>query len=104
MKQVSIIGLGYIGLPTAILAAKSGYKVFGFDIDNKKVEKLRIGQSTILEKGIEKKLSEVINKNLQVFNYIKPSDCFVISVPTPVKKDQPDFKDNSNWQEEFELD
>ena len=40
MRRVSILGLGYIGLPTAILAAQAGFEVFGFDVDCEKIKKI----------------------------------------------------------------
>ncbi|MCF7799663.1 nucleotide sugar dehydrogenase [Candidatus Babeliales bacterium] len=87
MKQISIIGLGYIGLPTAILAAQSGYKVFGFDTNKQKIEEISLGVSPIVETGIIQKLFSVISdKSLQVFHEIQPADCFVVAVPTPFEK------------------
>ena len=45
MKTISVVGLGYIGLPTAILAAQVGYKVFGFDINSENITKEKILKS-----------------------------------------------------------
>ncbi len=86
MKQISIVGLGYIGLPTGILAAQKGYKVFGYDIDEQKLERISKGDPTIVEPEIIHRLYEVLqNKNFQVSFELKKSDCFIISVPTPFK-------------------
>ena len=45
MKRFSMIGLGYIGLPTAILAAQHGYEVLGFDIDEDKIKAINDGKA-----------------------------------------------------------
>jgi UDP-N-acetyl-D-mannosaminuronic acid dehydrogenase len=84
MKIISIVGLGYIGLPTAITAAISGYKVFGFDIDKEKIKKINEGESTIIEKGIKEKLNAALQSgNFTATDHLQESDCFVIAVPTP---------------------
>ncbi|MFH1461442.1 MAG: nucleotide sugar dehydrogenase [bacterium] len=84
MKTISIVGLGYIGLPTGVVAALSGYKVFGFDIDIKKVESINLGQPLIEEDGLQEKLFAVLaNNSFKSFDSLQPADCFVIAVPTP---------------------
>jgi len=84
MKTISIVGLGYIGLPTSIIAAENGYKVFGFDVDLSKIEKINSGLSPIIEKNIEEKLLDVVTKKLLVAsNKIKPAEIFLVAVPTP---------------------
>ncbi len=94
MKTISIVGLGYIGLPTGIIAASSGYKVFGFDIYSKKVESINSGDPLILEKGINEKLAKVIkNNSFKSFDTLQSADCFIISVPTPFLKSHIKFSD-----------
>ena len=44
---IGVIGLGYVGLPLAAVAARAGFRVIGFDIDNSKVERLKAGRSYI---------------------------------------------------------
>jgi len=84
MNQISIVGLGYIGLPTAILVAQNGYKVSGFDIDNQKVEKINNGDPTIVEPEIIQRLCKVLqNKSFTATVQLQEADCFIISVPTP---------------------
>ena len=84
MKQISIVGLGYIGLPTAIVAAQNGYKVSGFDIDKQKVEKINTGDPTIVEPEIIQRLYKVLqDKSFSATTKLKRADCFIISVPTP---------------------
>ena len=89
MKKVSVVGLGYIGLPTAILSAQSGYDVFGFDVDVDKVSRIKKGDPTIAEPEISERLTKVLAaKNLDVGTRLRPADCFVVAVPTPFKEDK----------------
>ncbi|MFA5074623.1 MAG: nucleotide sugar dehydrogenase [Candidatus Babeliales bacterium] len=88
MKQISVVGLGYIGLPTAILSAQSGYKVFGFDTNKQKIDEINLGITPILESGINQRLFSVIrDKSFQVFYELQPADCFIIAVPTPFEQE-----------------
>ena len=86
--KACFIGLGYIGLPTAIIAAKHGIKVIGVDIDPVIVEATNQGKLHIIEPGMEDYLHEVV-KNGMLKASITPevSDAYFIVVPTP-------FKDN----------
>jgi len=87
MKKISVLGLGYIGLPTAILAAQSGYKVLGFDINQDKVEKINSGEPTILEPDVIRRLYQVLdNKNFSASVDLYPAECFLIAVPTPFEQ------------------
>ena len=89
MKHVCVVGLGYIGLPTAILAAQHGYQVLGFDVDSEKVKKINEGDPTILEPGIVQNLYQVLNnKKFYASNVLSDADCFLIAVPTPFKKEE----------------
>lgn len=83
MKPINVIGLGYIGLPTALMFAKSGKKVVGTDYNKELVEKLNQGQLTFEEEGMEP-LFEKARKNKITFTteYIK-TDIYIVSVPTP---------------------
>ncbi|MCL4361734.1 nucleotide sugar dehydrogenase [Candidatus Dependentiae bacterium] len=82
--KVAIIGLGYIGLPTAIIAAQAGLEVFGFDIDKEKIKKINNGDPVIQEKEIYERLNDVIkNKKLIAKSELEVADVFLISVPTP---------------------
>ncbi len=83
-KRVSIIGLGYIGLPTAIVAAEAGYQVIGVDIDAERVHRVNAGDPVIQEPGALEKLHGVVqNKKLRATTEIEPADYHIIAVPTP---------------------
>lgn len=95
IKTVSVIGLGYVGLPLAEAIATSGIKVVGIDTDIEKISRLRQGVSQI-EDFPDSKLMELIqNQKLFVsldFNMIKKSDVVIICVPTPLTDDnKPDL-------------
>lgn len=80
------MGLGYIGLPTAIIAAKHGIQVTGVDINPKVVEMTNQGQLHIIEPGMQELLQEVISAG-QLKASITPelSDAYFMVVPTPFK-------------------
>lgn len=86
------MGLGYIGLPTAIIAAKHGIQVHGVDINPKVVEKTNQGILHIIEPGMEELLQEVIaNGKFHAATTPIESDAYFMVVPTPFKGDhQPD--------------
>ena len=82
--KVCFMGLGYIGLPTAIIAAKSGIQIIGVDINPKVVEKTNLGKLHIVEPGIQEILEEVISKKQLVAKTTpEVADAYFIVVPTP---------------------
>ena len=91
--KACFLGLGYIGLPTAIIAAKNGgIDVIGVDINPKVVDMTNAGKLHIVEPGIGDMLREVVNKGkLRAATTPEVSDAYFIVVPTPFKGDhQPD--------------
>ena len=84
--KVCFIGLGYIGLPTAIIAAKHGVQVTGVDINPKIVELTNQGKLHIIEPGMEEMLQEVVKSGILKASTI-PEVCeaYFIVVPTPFK-------------------
>ena len=83
--KATYIGLGYIGLPTAILTAKSGIETFGFDIDKIKVDKISRGDLLTKEPGLKDELKFVLNKGLlKVSSKIETASTYVVVVPTPL--------------------
>jgi len=89
--KVAVIGLGYVGLPTAVEIARAGYKVFGIDIKKQRVDSVNRGNSYILDVP-SKELKEVVkDKGLVAFdNYqpLKKADIILICVPTPLDKNK----------------
>ena len=85
MKKVCVIGLGYIGLPTAITAAENGYDVIGYDIDHQRIEAINAGNPVIHEPEAYEKLQLVLGLgNFKAASTIEPADYFIIAVPTPI--------------------
>ena len=83
--RVTVIGLGYIGLPTAISFANAGVDVRGVDINSSVVELLNSGQPHINEPSVEENLRMAIESGcLKIGKNIVASDTFVIAVPTPL--------------------
>jgi len=86
-QQICVVGLGYIGLPTAVLATQSGYNVYGFDIDREKVARINAGDAPIFEPELEHRLRQAIaTGNFKASDEIRASDCFIVAVPTPFKE------------------
>lgn len=80
------MGLGYIGLPTAIIAAKHGVTVTGVDINQDVVDKTNAGHLHIIEPGLEDLLKEVVAAGqLHATTQPEKSDAFFIVVPTPFR-------------------
>jgi UDP-N-acetyl-D-mannosaminuronic acid dehydrogenase len=84
-KTITVLGLGYIGLPTALLFAQSGNKVIGVDTNQKVVNSLNKDILHIEESGLENLYAKV-NSNFSVAATVGPSDVFIVAVPTPLKK------------------
>lgn len=91
--KACFMGLGYIGLPTAIIAAKHGVDVVGVDINPQVVEMTNAGELHIVEPGMEEMLREVVAKGkLRASTSPETSDAYFIVVPTPFKGDhKPDI-------------
>ncbi len=87
------MGLGYIGLPTAIIAAKHGIDVIGVDINKEVVETTNKGRLHIIEPGLESLLKDVVtNGKLKAYTEPQICDAYFIVVPTPFKGDhEPDI-------------
>lgn len=87
------MGLGYIGLPTAIIAARHGVEVLGVDINPKVVEMTNAGHLHIIEPGMEEMLREVLaSGRFHAATQPEVSDAYFIVVPTPFKDNhQPDI-------------
>ena len=91
--RACFMGLGYIGLPTAIIAAKHGVDVIGVDINKNVVETTNKGVLHIIEPGMEQLLQDVIaSGNFKAYTEPQECDAYFIVVPTPFKGDhEPDI-------------
>ena len=87
---ISVIGLGYVGLPLAISAAQSGYEVYGIDVDLGKVESIKSGKSPV-EDISDPEIQNAISGKLKVgsdFSPVEGSSIVIICVPTPLDVDR----------------
>ena len=87
MSKCCIVGMGYIGLPTASIVAKSNHSVIGIDINPNIVETINKGNIHFFEPGLEKVVNELVSsKKLIASLKPVPADIFIIAVPTPFKE------------------
>jgi UDP-N-acetyl-D-mannosaminuronic acid dehydrogenase len=86
--KITILGMGYIGLPTATAFAQSGFNVNGFDLNKKVIDTLKSGQIHIIEPDLQISFREALESGkLTPTNQLDESDVFIIAVPTPFKDD-----------------
>ena len=84
--KACFMGLGYIGLPTSIIAAKNGIQILGVDIDPKVVEKTNEGELHIIEPGMEELLKDVVMSGMfRASTKPEVCDAYFMVVPTPFK-------------------
>ena len=89
MKHISIIGLGYIGLPTAAMFASHGVKVTGVDVNEDVCRTINNGGIHIEEPFLADIIKEqVANGMIKCTQEVEASDAFLIAVPTPMKEDK----------------
>ncbi|MAV86809.1 MAG: UDP-N-acetyl-D-mannosamine dehydrogenase [Rhodospirillaceae bacterium] len=83
-KKVSVLGLGYVGLPTAAIIANKGLRVIGVDTNASTVKTINEGKTHIIEPDLEVLVRSAVNsKNLVASTIPEPADAFIIAVPTP---------------------
>lgn len=83
-KHVAFIGLGYIGLPTAVVMANSGLNVTGVDVMKEKVELINRGEVTIVEPGLESELKRALKSGrFKASTEVPVADVYIVAVPTP---------------------
>ncbi len=92
--MINVVGLGYIGLPTALILAASGTKVVGTDYDEKLIGVLNAGKTTFDELGIEELYSEAIDSGIVFSNEYIETDMYIITVPTPYEKENKKINPN----------
>lgn len=86
--KICVLGLGYIGLPTAALFATHCHKVVGVDINKNIVDRINEGIAPFDEPGLPELLEKAVSsKNLVAKTEVEVSDVFLIAVPTPLDKE-----------------
>ena len=84
LEHVAFVGLGYIGLPTAVVMANSGLEVTGIDVLPDKVEAINRGEVTIVEPGLEKELHDALQSGrFRASTTMPQADAYIVAVPTP---------------------
>jgi UDP-N-acetyl-D-mannosaminuronic acid dehydrogenase len=85
-NKINIIGLGYIGLPTALMFASTGVEVIGTDYNQELVATLNAGRLTFQEKGLEELFRKALLNKIEFTVEYQPHDFYIIAVPTPFIK------------------
>lgn len=81
--MINVIGLGYIGLPTALMMASYGVEVVGTDYNSKLVDTLNAGHTTFKEEGLEELFRKAVNSGIKFSTVYQVTDIYIVSVPTP---------------------
>lgn len=84
--MLNVIGLGYIGLPTALMMASHGIDVIGTDYNSELVNTLNSGKVTFKEKGLKKLFDDAVKAGIKFSNEYQVTDTYIVSVPTPYDK------------------
>lgn len=84
--MVNVIGLGYIGLPTALMLASHGVEVVGTDCDRELVDALNAGAPTFHEKGLDDLFRQALDSGVRFTTEYQETDTYIVSVPTPYDK------------------
>ena len=84
--MVNVIGLGYIGLPTALMMAAHGVEVIGTDYNQKLVKTLNEGHTTFKEDGLDELFEKAVKSGIKFTTEYQSTDMYIVSVPTPYDK------------------
>ena len=84
--MVNVIGLGYIGLPTALMLASHGVEVIGTDYNSKLISTLNAGKTTFKEEGLDSLFNEAVISGIKFTTEYQVTDTYIVSVPTPYDK------------------
>ena len=84
--MINVLGLGYIGLPTALMMASHGVEVVGTDYNKDLVATLNAGHTTFKEEGLDELFAEAVNAGIKFTTEYQVTDTYIVSVPTPYDK------------------
>lgn len=87
MNTLNIVGLGYIGLPTALMFAANGIEVLGTDLNKELVKSLNDGKLTFEEKGLPQLFDKAVKNGIKFSEKLLSTDRYIITVPTPYIKE-----------------
>ena len=93
IQKVAVVGLGYIGLPTATMFTTHGVQVVGIDVNQQAIDTINQGRIHIVEPGLEQLVHAAVQQGrLRATRTPEPAEAFLIAVPTPFKENhQPDL-------------
>ena len=86
LMMVNVIGLGYIGLPTALMLASHGIEVVGTDYNEKLVATLNAGKTTFKEDGLDELFADAVSSGIKFTTEYQKTEIYIVSVPTPYDK------------------
>lgn len=81
--MVNVVGLGYIGLPTALMLASHGIEVVGTDYNRKLVDTLLEGKTTFKEEGLDELFAQAVKSGIRFSHEYQITNMYIVSVPTP---------------------
>lgn len=84
--MINVIGLGYIGLPTALMMSSHGVEVIGTDYNNKLVSTLNAGRTTFKEEGLDALFQNALKSGIKFTTEYQVTNTYIVSVPTPYDK------------------
>lgn len=84
--MINVIGLGYIGLPTALMMSTHGIEIIGTDYNRDLVATLNAGKTTFKEDGLDELFQQALNVGIKFTTEYQKTDTYIISVPTPYDK------------------
>ena len=84
--MINVIGLGYIGLPTALMLASHGVEVIGTDYNKELVATLNAGKTTFKEEGLDELFAAALKGGIRFTTEYQKTDMYIVSVPTPYDK------------------
>lgn len=84
--KINVIGLGYIGLPTALMMAVNGLEVVGTDYNKELVNTLNEGKTTFKEKGLDDIFQKALRNGIKFTTEYQKTDIYIVAVPTPYNK------------------
>ena len=84
--MINVIGLGYIGLPTALMLASHGQEVVGTDYNKELVATLNAGRTTFKEDGLDELFAAAVKGGIRFTTEYQQTDMYIVSVPTPYDK------------------
>lgn len=84
--MVNVVGLGYIGLPTALMLASHGVEVIGTDYNKELVATLNAGKTTFKEDGLDELFNSAVKAGIKFTTEYQNTDVYIVSVPTPYDK------------------